>query len=311
MQTFSTRPPARVVAMTRALSADPTPAQVPTVAATEPVKIEIEIEIDEPDAVEQADPAPAVNPFAGLMVDRSAVPAANDAEADPDAAVQPGKRERRKTGDAGDDVAERGVDANARLRRVVGPRLVRARLLSGLSQGDVARLLHFKNQTQVALWESSRRLITMPDLVRVAEVLGVSESYLLGTSHEPERDPAMALRHACLRGVREMLTTVASITVDEVARHARLVGPHAGTVRGLIDSGHDLLEVLNSFIRQNSGAFANQRGSASVVRLSAEFEAALSDARKRIALHNALDADLRCALAELPDADAALQVDAA
>lgn len=227
-----------------------------------------------------------MNPFAALMPNtaRAAQPAANDDVAKPEAEA---------------DAPVRGGDANARLRRVIGPRLVRARTLSGLSQGAVARLLGYKNQAQINMWETGRRLAPVSEIVRVAEVLGVSTDYLLGASDEPERDKSAALRSACLRGVRKQLARVAEITVDEVARHARLVGPHAGQVRGLLATGDDLLEALNSFMRANAGAFANQRGGATLQRRAQEFETALADARTAIRAHDALDADLSRALADI------------
>lgn len=252
-----------------------------------PVVIQLDVPaataVDLPDFDDEA-PVAVGAVFAGLTTNaaRAATPAANDPSVEREA-----------------DASARGGEANARLSRVMAVRLVRARMLSGLSQGDVSKALHFKNQSQVALWERGRRLITPTALVRVSEVLGVSSDYLLGMSDEPERDQAAALRSACLIGVRKQLSRVAEITVDEVARHARLVGPHVGHVRGLLAAGDDLLEAFSGFMRSNSGAFDRMRGGATALRRAQEFETALEDARTAIRAHDALDGDLRRALADI------------
>jgi transcriptional regulator with XRE-family HTH domain len=225
------------------------------------------------------------NIFESLLpnASRAAAPAANEDHVDDDAGAR-----------------TRSVIANAQLRRVMGVRLVRARMLSGLSQGDIAKALGLKGQTQVSLWEMGRRMVTHVDLVRVSEVLSVSVDYLLGISDEPEKDQSAALRSACVRGVRKMLDKVAAVTVDEVARHARLVGPHAGHVRGVLAAGDGLLEAFGSFVRANSDVFENSmRGAATLQRRAQEFETVLADARMAIRAHDALDGDLRRALADI------------
>lgn len=189
-----------------------------------------------------------------------------------------------------------------RLRSVIGPRLHKARELSGLSQTEAAMQLGYGAPTQLSLWEMSRRLVPLSELIRAARLYGVSLDYLTGESEEVDRDPSMALRNACLRGVRQQLDRVAEITVSEVARHARLVGPHAGNARNLIHAGDNLVDALGAFVRFNAEEFAGQRGGATVVRRSEEFETALDDARGRIRLHDALDGDLRRALAAIDDA---------
>jgi transcriptional regulator with XRE-family HTH domain len=196
----------------------------------------------------------------------------------------------------------RGVllaDAKSRLRPIVGERLCRARHLSGLSQTEAAHALGYKTPAQLSMWEQCRRSAPVSELIKCARIYGVSTDFLLGESEEVDRDVTMNLRHACLRGVRTMLTNVAAITVDEVARHARLVGPHAGNVRSLLTAGDGLLAAYAAFVRHNEKAFANQRGGATLQRLADEFESALMDARNRIRLHDSLDADLHRSLAAL------------
>ncbi|MDQ0590997.1 helix-turn-helix domain-containing protein [Variovorax paradoxus] len=239
------------------------------------------------------------NLFAGLVsVSASAADSANDS-----VTYEPEGGEAAPSDNVGTTRAIFRGDANVKLRRVVGPRLLKARELSGLGQAEAAGLLGYSTPAQLNQWEYSRRLPPIFEIIKAANLYSVSLDYLVGESNEPERDPALALRHATLRGVRGMLHRVAEATVDQVARHARIVGPNVGNVRGLLAAGEGLLEALAAFVRANSGAFQNQRGSATVVRLMQEFETALDDARKRVALHDSLDGDLRRALAEIGDAD--------
>lgn len=186
---------------------------------------------------------------------------------------------------------------------VIGKRLIRARALTGLTQTEAAALMGYQTPAQLNLWEMGRRLIPMIELVKVAPIYGVSIDFLVSATDEPDRDPSMALRHACLRGVREQLSRVAEVTVDALARHTRLIGPHAGNVRTLLSAGENVTDALGSFMRANGGAFANQKGSARLVRVSEEFEAALLEARTAIRLHDARDKDLQAALASLATAD--------
>lgn len=269
------------------------------VAMPEPLPIpptsvvtEIESEADKSD--EYASPAAVGDPFAGLT-DRAAAPAAND-DTDEDDGVEPSSDV-----DAGRDT--RRGDANRKLRRIVGPRLVRARTLSGYSQSEAAAALGYSSPAQVNQWETSRRLVPIFEAIAAARLYGVSIDYLLGETHEPDRDPSAGARHAVLRGVRGMLERVAQITADEIKRHQRLIGPHAGNVRALLESGDALLEAFGAFVRHNHGAFSNMRCGASLQRLAGEFEATLADARTAIRLHDARDADLARALAALGDTD--------
>jgi transcriptional regulator with XRE-family HTH domain len=259
--------------------------------------------VEEPD--EHASPAAVSNPFAGLT-DRAAVPAANDDVAeDDDVADDDGETSNHVSATRD----PRRGDANRKLRRIVGPRLTRARALSGFSQTEAATAFGYRTPAQVSLWEMGRRLPPIFEVIKAARLYGVSLDYIVGESHETDRDPSAGARHAILRGVRGMLENVAQITIGEVDRHVRLVGPHVNNVRALLESGDALLEAFGVFVRHNQGAFSNQRSSATLQRRAEEFEASLASARTAIRLHDARDADLARALAALGEADPLLAED--
>lgn len=180
---------------------------------------------------------------------------------------------------------------------------MRAREIAGLTQTEAATGLGYSTPAQLNMWEFGRRLAPMVELIRAAEFYSVSVDFLLGLSLDETRDPAQGLRDAILRGVRSQLTRVAEITTAQVERHARLLGPHIGTVGGLVASGDALLDAIQTFCRLNQEALEEQRGSATLVRCAEDFESELLSARKKIRLHDALDDDLRRALSALGDED--------
>lgn len=66
---------------------------------------------------------------------------------------------------------------------VVASRLRTARESAGLSQGQVARLLGFHRPTITEI-EAGRRRVTVPELVRFAEIYDVPVSWLAGEAVE-------------------------------------------------------------------------------------------------------------------------------
>lgn len=263
-----------------------------------PVAVAVEIPdapvIDLPDFDGEEDPPSDVGDmFVGLLpaAPRAAVPAANDDIAEEDVVEPPS--------DVGAPHETHRVEANRKLRRIIGPRLFRARELSGYSQTEAATALGYATPSQLNQWETGRRLAPIFEVIKAARLYGVGTDYLLGESHEPDRDPVAGARHAILRGVRGMLERIAQITVSEIDRQQRLVGPHASNVRVVLDAGEGLIEAVGAFVRHNHSAFANQRGGATMQRRAEEFEAALAEVRTAIRLHDVLDGDLRRALADL------------
>jgi transcriptional regulator with XRE-family HTH domain len=186
-------------------------------------------------------------------------------------------------------------DADAPKRRlarhVVGPRLCAAREIAGLSQTAAATGLGYATPAQLNQHEQGRRLMPLPELIRAAEIYGTSVEYLVGTTNEPERDPARALRAAAVRGLRGMLDGMAERMTDEIGRFAALCGPDATNARAVLAAGTKLLDALG-FIQRNP-EFDDLPGGATVVRVAREFEDRLRDVREAIARFDALDLALR------------------
>ena len=227
----------------------------------------------------------------------SATPAANDADDDDEDEVndaQSTQPHRASTAISGEKKL---------LRQIIAGRLRQARSASGLSQSEASALLGSSTPTQLNLWEMNRRSPSLIQLVKVAELYACSVDYLVGTSTDMLLDPSAGLRHACLRGVRSMLNRVAATTVNEVSRHARMIGPNVSSVGELLAAGDRLLDTVVSFQRLNLPVFQEQRGSASIVSACEAFETALLDARKKARLASSLDEDIRRQLAAIRDVD--------
>lgn len=207
--------------------------------------------------------------------------------------------------------AERAEPAKRQLARIVGPRLARARTLAGYGQHEAAERLDYATPGQLNQQEMGSRLAPLNVLIKIGRLYGVSVDYLVGESDEPDRDPSSGNRAAILRGVRNALDSTARVVVEAVDRHAHLVGPAAGNVRSLIDSGRRMADAINALPRLNAEQFDDLKGGATAMRSLAEFEAALADATRRLRLHDARDADLRAALAKLHDSDVPLLDDEA
>jgi transcriptional regulator with XRE-family HTH domain len=195
--------------------------------------------------------------------------------------------------------AERGMLENSKLRAIVGPRLVAARERTGLRQIEAAAILGYGTSAQLCLHETGQRLPPTAELIRIAAAYGCSVDYLLGESDDEVRDKAQGIRDALLRAVRTQIQRVASVTVDAVERHAKLVGPHIGTVNSLLAAGDALLAAVETLCRLNNEALQDMRGGATIIRCAGDFEAELQSARQKVRVHDALDGDLRRAIAEI------------
>lgn len=235
----------------------------------------------------------ALGMFAGLVHEPNNFPAANDSAAsDPDATRV--KRAR--------PAALATVEEKEALRAVIGPRLVAARKRAGLGQHELAEMLGLQTPAPLNHWEQGRRVPPLTWLIEVADALHVSCDFLLGRSEDDTRDPAENLRHAILAGVRAQIDRVAEITTDQVARHVRLVGADFQTVGGLLAAADKLLDAQAAWQRLNLEAFEDQLGSASVVAACTVLETAVVGVPQKLRLRDALDNDLRLALANLRSA---------
>jgi len=198
-------------------------------------------------------------------------------------------------------------EANDRLRSIMAPRLIVARELAGMHQGEAARRLEYSNATQIAMWEGARRLIPASELIRVAKLYSVSADYLLGLTNEPDHDPARGLRVSTVRTLRGLLDSLATGVVDAVANHARLVGPDAVCARNVLASGQALVDALGVLMRQPE--FEEVQGGATVARTAMEFEARLHEVRRAVENFDRVDLEIRemvGSVAAANDAEAAV-----
>lgn len=76
----------------------------------------------------------------------------------------------------------------------MGDRIRKARLEKGLSQAELAELLGYKSRSSINKIEVEGRDIPRSSIVKFAQVLGVTPSYLMGWDNESsEKDPLDAL----------------------------------------------------------------------------------------------------------------------
>lgn len=177
------------------------------------------------------------------------------------------------------------ADVNARLRKTVGERVIEARSLNGLSQGDCSTAMGWSNPTQQNLIELGRRLPPMALLVRFSEVLGVTVDFLLGLESEPDRDPKQAAKRAVLRHVHGMLKQHACLITEAVHTHVLTEAAAGMASSALLRAADTAVGALRTFCELNPEAFLDMRGGAWLVRAADEFEAAAADARREKQRH--------------------------
>ena len=105
------------------------------------------------------------------------------------------------------DVERRRIE-DAKLMKVIGAKLHRARVLSGLSENAVGLALHHSGVTQVSLYENGKRFPSYSNLRVMAKLYGVTVDYLLDMHDDILMEPEEG-NQAVLRGV-----VAASITQD-------------------------------------------------------------------------------------------------
>lgn len=160
---------------------------------------------------------------------------------------------------------ERAV-ANARLRRLMAERLITARGLSGLGQGQAAKVLGLGNQTQLALYERADRLPTHVAMLELSRLYGCSIDFLYGISQDPDRDGASAARNAEVSRVQGLLEAnaraVAGVLLDgiRVDSSANIRATH------VLATVADLCDGLDRFYASNQELFDEARGGALMLR---------------------------------------------
>lgn len=184
---------------------------------------------------------------------------------------------------AGQRVAR--VDENDYLRKVMSRRLKKARELNGWSQEQAAAKLGYTNSTQLSLAEKAERLMPLANIVKAAEVFGVSVDYLLGISDEPERDPRAAERQAALRHVSGLMESTARTIVNAVLTH-QSVAPSVTQTKKLTEKAKTAIEAVEQLRASNLDVFDGElRGAATVLRTIDELQAEVDNAVALVTRH--------------------------
>lgn len=70
----------------------------------------------------------------------------------------------------------------------VGDRIKRLREAKGLEQSDLADMLGYKSQSTISKWESGTNLPTGKNMIKLAQIFGVTSDYILD-GEEPTENP--------------------------------------------------------------------------------------------------------------------------
>lgn len=182
---------------------------------------------------------------------------------------------------------------------VIGPRLIAARELNGIPQGEAARLAGMANATQWSLYEKGHRAPPLYVVLNAANVLGISVDFLFGLTSDPERDARAARRNACVRATRAQLTQVAEDIANLIDRSDTLAGPSACHFRELIDAATALTEAVATLHRLNVAEFEEARGGATVLAAAERLERVQMKCSRVLSLHDAEAEQMRTRLAAI------------
>lgn len=207
------------------------------------------------------------NVFAGLVRPEAREPstAANDAS----------------VGSAGDDAEDVRAPVHASIAQatskrqmsrdmaltfnVIGPRLIAARELSGITQTNAARLVGMANSTQWSLYEGGRRAPPLHVILSAAKALGVSLDFIFWMDDDPERSARKARRNSCVRATSSMLLQIANDIASLIDSSDNLSGPDAQNFRELLSASRELTEAVANLHRLNVKTFESARGGATVL----------------------------------------------
>lgn len=68
----------------------------------------------------------------------------------------------------------------------VGDRIKRLREAKGLEQSDLADMLGYKSQSTISKWESGTNLPTGKNMIKLAQIFGVTSDYILDGEEQKE-----------------------------------------------------------------------------------------------------------------------------
>jgi len=176
-----------------------------------------------------------------------------------------------------EDAVSRQV--NARIRRIVADRILKARELNGYAQVEAAGLFGYRNSSQLSQWETGKRMPPMKELIRASEMYQVSVDFLLGLSAEPDRDPRKARSAAAVRALRAVLDDAAVRIAAQVDGLSELAGPGAEVVGQLVAKAAALGDAVSAFVRRNAAVFDELPAGASLLHAHDELDKSMPAAR--------------------------------
>lgn len=156
----------------------------------------------------------------------------------------------------------------ATLSDVIGKRLRAARKAACKSMEDAAEALGHRNLTQISLWESGKRMITLEALTQLADFYGVSVDFLIGRLDDQNADPselngamvAGSVSNALRRNF-ELFVGVMGQQAQAALMHRRFDREQLGTI---VQVGETLKKAANRFAELNP-EFEEMRGGATMV----------------------------------------------
>lgn len=184
------------------------------------------------------------------------------------------------------EVTPTRADSNAALRKVVGERMLEARRLNGYDQTEAAKLLAYRNSTQLSLIEQGKRLPPHELVIKAATVYGVATDFIYGLTAEPERDPKAADRQAAMRHVRSLVEATTERMVGLLLQYLAHDVPSVKTTETLLTRADDLAMAVNRIREMNRKLFDDKlRGGNTLVKLADEMAAACVQAREMLSRH--------------------------
>jgi transcriptional regulator with XRE-family HTH domain len=168
--------------------------------------------------------------------------------------------------------------------------LIRARVLSGLTQLEAAEKFGYKNSTQLSEVESGKRK-TPNDwkfLKQAAQTYSVSTDWLLGLSPHLELDTRVATQYALLRGTEQMMHGLVAQITSAMIRHTNESIPLAEEFAAVIAAADRVTEKLD--VLRDRGEFDDLIGSNPVVAAVEHLNERIDPFRKKLAKIRGVDA---------------------
>lgn len=75
----------------------------------------------------------------------------------------------------------------------IGERIKKLREGKGLEQLDVANMLGYKSQSTISKWESGTNLPTGKNMIKLAQIFGVTSDYILDGENDEKETPSIDL----------------------------------------------------------------------------------------------------------------------